>query len=156
MGERHRFLRVIVLGALLAPPATSLAGCVAAPTTPSNFAPFRVIDLREGTGAVAAQANFLEVHYTGWLYNADKPDQKGAIFDTSLGGDPFAFFLGTSEVIEGWDEGLVGMKEGGVRRLIVPSSMAYGTLRSGKIPPFATLVFDIELVRVTVLQPDPQ
>jgi FKBP-type peptidyl-prolyl cis-trans isomerase FkpA len=90
----------------------------------------------------------LTVNYTGWLYDASKPDAKGVKFDSSAGREAFLFTLGIGGVIAGWDEGLVGMKAGGVRRLIIPPSLAYGGSRNGPIPPFATLVFDIELVSV--------
>ena len=89
----------------------------------------------------------LGVQYTGWLFDPSKADQKGLVFDTSIGStDPFSFTLGAGQVISGWDQGLVGMKVGGLRRLVVPPSLAYGTSRNNSIPPNATLVFDIELV----------
>ena len=74
--------------------------------------------------------------------------QERADLRHSVGGDPFTFTLGVGEVIAGWDQGTVGMKVGGTRRLVVPPSLAYGGTRNGRIPPNATLVFDIELLEV--------
>jgi FKBP-type peptidyl-prolyl cis-trans isomerase FkpA len=91
----------------------------------------------------------LSVNYTGWLYNGTAPDKKGAQFDASKPGQPFVIWLGTGQVIAGWDQGIVGMKVGGLRRLIVPADLAYGRAGAGNsIPPNATLVFDIELLSV--------
>jgi FKBP-type peptidyl-prolyl cis-trans isomerase FkpA len=124
-----------------------LQGCREAPTAPSS-APFSRTDLTVGTGTEAAFGSGLTVNYSGWLYDASKPDAKGVQFDSSAGREAFLFTLGAGGVIAGWDEGLLGMKAGGVRRLIIPPSLAYGGSRNGPIPPFATLVFDIELVSV--------
>jgi FKBP-type peptidyl-prolyl cis-trans isomerase FkpA len=125
-----------------------MAGCSNSPTSPSNYAPFSKTDLREGTGTEAADGNVLTVNYTGWLYNRSQPDQKGAQFDSSVGGTPFSFTLGAGQVISGWDQGLVGMKVGGLRRLVIPPSLGYGASRVHSIPPNATLVFEIELLDV--------
>jgi FKBP-type peptidyl-prolyl cis-trans isomerase len=126
------------------------AGCDDSPTAPSSYAPFSQTDLRPGTGNAAASGNVITVNYTGWLYNAAATDQKGAQFDSSLGSTPFQFTLGAGQVISGWDQGLVGMRVGGVRRLVLPPSLAYGANRNGIVPPFATLVFEVELLDVEV------
>ncbi|HXW06071.1 MAG TPA: FKBP-type peptidyl-prolyl cis-trans isomerase [Vicinamibacterales bacterium] len=123
-------------------------GCDDAPTAPTHYAPFSQIDLRVGTGSEAVTGSRLTVHYTGWLHNEDEADQKGAQFDSSLARAPFEFLLGAGQVIRGWDQGLAGMRVGGLRRLVIPPSLAYGELRNGPIPPNATLVFDIELLAV--------
>jgi FKBP-type peptidyl-prolyl cis-trans isomerase len=81
------------------------------------------------------------VHYTGWL--AD-----GTRFDTSADRGPFEFVLGTGAVIPGWEEGLVGMRTGGRRRLVIPPALAYGRDGYGVIPPYATLVFETHMVEV--------
>jgi FKBP-type peptidyl-prolyl cis-trans isomerase FkpA len=99
-------------------------------------------DLAEGSGEPAGSGDHIEVHYTGWL-----PD--GREFDSSRGRGPFEFVLGQRMVIAGWDEGVEGMREGGRRRLVIPSDLAYGEQGAGGvIPPNATLVFDVELLRV--------
>jgi FKBP-type peptidyl-prolyl cis-trans isomerase len=100
-----------------------------------------------GTGATVASGQTLMVNYTGWLYDNTKTDKKGAIFDQSTAGQPFVFKLGTAQVIQGWDQGLVGMKVGGLRKLIVPSELAYARAGVGStIPPNATLVFEVEVI----------
>jgi FKBP-type peptidyl-prolyl cis-trans isomerase FkpA len=133
-------------------PLLALAACVAAcedgPTSPSNFAAFSTSDLTVGTGGDAVTGRLLTVNYTGWFYGESRPDKKGPVFDTSAGGDPFTFLLGAGEVIAGWDQGLQGMRVGGVRRLVIPPSLAYGSVRNGPIPPNATLVFEVELLEV--------
>ena len=135
-------LRLFALGLLSA----AAAGCAGSPTSPSNYAPFSQADLRLGTGATAVPGGNLTMNYTGWLFDVSRPDQKGLQFDSSIGRTPFTFNLGSNQVIDGWDRGVVGMKVGGLRRLVIPPSLAYGGTRNGPIPPNATLVFDIELL----------
>jgi FKBP-type peptidyl-prolyl cis-trans isomerase FkpA len=99
-------------------------------------------DLVEGTGDEARAGRYLEVHYTGWL--AD-----GTRFDTSRDTNrPFALRLGQNppQVIAGWEEGILGMKTGGTRRLVIPSKLGYGQQGSYPIPPNSVLVFDVELL----------
>jgi peptidylprolyl isomerase len=100
-------------------------------------------DHKPGTGPAAKAGDTVRVHYTGRLLNGTK-------FDSSLDrNEPFEFTLGQGQVIKGWDEGVVGMKKGGRRRLTIPSEMAYGKLGSPpKIPPDAPLEFDIELLKI--------
>lgn len=106
-------------------------------------------DLKVGTGAEARQGRRVSVHYTGWLYHPAKPDHKGRQFDSSRDrNQPFDVTVGTGEVIPGWDQGLLGMKVGGERRLVIPPGLAYGSSGQGDIPPDATLVFDVELMGV--------
>lgn len=128
--------------------ASAAAGCQGSPTEPSQYAPFSQMDLVVGDGAEAVSGSVLTVNYTAWFYDAAKPDGKGVQFTTTTGYAPFTFTLGAGSVITGWDQGMVGMKAGGLRRLVVPPSLAYGAIRSTAIPPDTTLVFEIELVSV--------
>ena len=100
-------------------------------------------DLQIGNGDEAVTGKGVSVHYTGTLTNGSK-------FDSSLDrGQPFDFTLGAGMVIRGWDEGVVGMKVGGKRKLTIPPEMAYGERGFGNvIPPNSTLVFEIELLAV--------
>jgi FKBP-type peptidyl-prolyl cis-trans isomerase FkpA len=128
--------------------AICIAGCSDSPTAPNN-ADFSQSDLRLGTGTDAVTGRVLTVNYTGWFYNASAPDQKGVQFDSSTGQPPLTFTLGAGQVIQGWEQGVQGMKVGGLRRLVIPPSLAYGQSRFGPIPPNATLVFEIELLEVS-------
>ena len=103
-----------------------------------------------GTGREAEAGFNVTVHYTGWLFDANAADNKGKKFDSSVDRrDPFIFFLGGGQVIQGWDQGVVGMKVGGKRTLIIPADMGYGAQGAGGvIPPNATLVFDVELLGI--------
>ena len=88
-------------------------------------------DLAPGTGAEISSGQTALVHYTGWLYDAAAPENKGKQFDSSVGGEPFEFPLGAGRVIAGWDQGVVGMKVGGKRRLVIPPVMGYGERGAG-------------------------
>ena len=107
-------------------------------------------DTKLGEGAEAQAGQTVIVHYTGWLYDESAPDNKGAKFDSSLDrNEPFDFPLGGGRVIKGWDDGVAGMKEGGSRTLIIPPEIGYGSRGAGgAIPPNATLVFDVKLLKV--------
>ena len=98
-----------------------------------------------GTGAEAQAGDTITVHYTGKL-------EDGTVFETSVGKAPITLPLGLGYVIPGWDQGIVGMKEGGKRLLIIPPSLAYGAEGRGPIPANATLIFEVELVKVTAAQ----
>jgi FKBP-type peptidyl-prolyl cis-trans isomerase len=101
-----------------------------------------VEDLVVGTGSEATTGSPVLVHYTGYLVD-------GTMFDSSVErGEPFDFVLSQGMVIRGWDEGVAGMKVGGVRRLVIPPDMGYGSQGAGFIPPNATLVFEVELLEV--------
>jgi peptidylprolyl isomerase len=107
-----------------------------------------IIDTKVGTGPSPKPGQTVAVHYTGWLYENGK---KGKKFDSSLDrGQPFEFAVGKGQVIPGWDEGVATMKVGGKRTLIVPASLGYGASGAGggAIPPNATLIFDVELLRI--------
>ncbi|MGH9411492.1 MAG: FKBP-type peptidyl-prolyl cis-trans isomerase [Vicinamibacterales bacterium] len=135
-----------------------LAGCSNTPTTPSTTTTptastpptsLVIVDLIVGTGDPAASGDAVTTDYTGWLYDATKPDLKGLQFQTSVGSTPLPFTIGAGQVIEGFDQGVTGMKVGGLRRLIVPASLGYGNQRSGGIPPNTPLIFEITLDSVT-------
>ncbi len=114
-----------------------------APTPPS--AAFSQTDVIQGTGATATQGRTIMVSYTGWLYDPTRPESKGTQFDSNAG---FSFQLGVGRVIPGWDQGVVGMRIGGLRRLIIPPNLAYGSQANGQIPGNSTLVFDVMLLAV--------
>ena len=111
-----------------------------ATTTPSGL---RYIDLDEGDGDIPTAGSTTVVHYTGWLLDGTK-------FDSSVDrGDPFSFKIGAGQVIQGWDEGVMTMKVGGKRKLIIPADLGYGSQGAGGvIPGDATLVFDVELIEI--------
>jgi FKBP-type peptidyl-prolyl cis-trans isomerase len=102
-----------------------------------------------GTGAVATAGKQVTVHYTGWLYDPTVANRHGSQFDSSIGKAMYTFTLGAGTVIAGWDQGVVGMRVGGKRTLIIPSTLGYGASGAGSaIPPNAGLVFDVEVFNV--------
>ena len=140
---RVQLLSTTIFSALA---ALLIAACADSPASPSSsFAPFSQTDLVVGTGTAAATGNTVTVDYTGWLYDASQPNQNGPQFDSSIGRSTFSLVLGAGQVIRGWDQGLVGMRVGGVRRLVIPPSRADGAGRSGPSPPNAPLGFVIAL-----------
>ena len=124
--------------------ACGCGGSSSSPTTPgTTSAPYSQTDLVVGTGATANTGNTVTVAYTGWLHDSSKADAKGVQFES---GTLPPFVLGAGRVIRGWDQGIVGMRVGGQRRLVIPPELAYGsTSPDPKIPPNATLVFDVTL-----------
>jgi len=109
-----------------------------------------ITDVKKGTGPAITAGQTAVVHYTGWLYSPEAKDHKGKKFDSSRDrNDPFSFSVGGGEVIGGWDQGVVGMQAGGHRTLVIPPSLGYGARGAGGvIPGNATLLFDIELLKI--------
>lgn len=144
---RNRQARVVAILVVLALAAAAVTYLIAnrnansgsEVTTASGL---KYIDITEGTGATPQTGQMLSVHYTGTL-------QDGRKFDSSLDrGKPYQFRVGTGGVIKGWDEGLMGMKVGGKRKLIIPPSLGYGATGTPNIPPNSTLLFDVELLDI--------
>jgi FKBP-type peptidyl-prolyl cis-trans isomerase len=135
-------------------PVASTSGCKPPPKE------LEVKDLEPGRGEERARfRTAVMVSYTGWLYDGCKPDLKGEMFDTSIGKPMpvMSLMVGVGRVIRGWDEGLVGMKEGGKRLFIIPPEKAYGDRSpTPKIPPNSTLVFEVELAKIISQPPEPQ
>ena len=131
-----------------------ICGISRAENNPITVAPATITSLIKvdeliGTGKEATPGSYLDVHYTGWLYDPKAHDRHGVKFDSSRDrGTPFTFQLDAGNVIRGWDLGLRGMKVGGKRTLIIPGSLAYGKNGNSTIPPNASLIFDVELVEV--------
>ncbi len=126
------------------PTAAATPAATPAQPAPDPNAKLEIKDVVVGKGAEAKAGDTVRVHYVGALTNGDE-------FDASKkhGDKPFEFELGKGRVIKGWDEGVAGMKEGGKRKLTIPPHLGYGARGAGgKIPPNATLVFDVELVEV--------
>ena len=123
--------------------ASALGGPIDAPDTQITASGLKITELSVGDGAEAASGQTVVVHYRGTL-------ESGKQFDASYDrGTPFTFPLGAGRVIKGWDEGVVGMKVGGKRKLVIPPDLAYGSRGAGGvIPPNATLVFEVELLDV--------
>ncbi len=116
-------------------------GSMLTPSSSADNSSLVVQDEAAGSGSEAQVGDTVTVNYTGKFEN-------GTVFDTSVGKQPFSFQLGAGNVIPGWDQGLVGMKVGGKRMLIVPPSLAYGSQDYGPIPANSTLIFEVELVSV--------
>jgi FKBP-type peptidyl-prolyl cis-trans isomerase len=125
-------------GLVVVAAALALGGCGSdSPTEPSLF---RAEDLVVGSGDPAVAGDSLTVHYIGSLEN-------GQVFESSyVTGVPYTFRLGARTVIQGWDQGLVGMRVGGKRKLTIPPALAYGSQGGAGIPPNSTLIFEIELL----------
>lgn len=135
--------RAILLMTVLATVACGSAN----PTVPStSVGVYTATDLTIGTGATAAVGSLVVVSYSGWLYDTGRPNGKGTLFDS---GTLPAFVVGSANLIQGFQLGVVGMKAGGQRRLILPPELAYGSQGQGSIPANATLVFEITLISVT-------
>jgi FKBP-type peptidyl-prolyl cis-trans isomerase FkpA len=153
----HRMKKSMLVASALMIAMLAMTGCKADSKTSTketamtqNVTELIKKDTVLGEGREAEAGFNVTVHYTGWLYDPSKADGKGTKFDSSLDRhEPFVFFLGGGQVIQGWDEGFAGMKVGGKRTLIIPPHMGYGVHGAGGvIPPNATLIFDVELLGI--------
>ena len=140
-------MKSIAIALFLALAAAGPAATIANAAADSTQGHLKIIEVKRGTGAVAKAGQSVTVHYTGWLY---EHGAKGKKFDSSVDrGEPFTFALGAGNVIAGWDQGVAGMKVGGLRKLTIPPNLGYGANGAGgDIPPNATLVFEVELLGV--------
>jgi FKBP-type peptidyl-prolyl cis-trans isomerase FkpA len=146
-----RLLCCVVLSAVLAGGCGGDDGGSAIPTAPSINVGFSTTDLQIGSGVEAVNGRLVTVNYTGWAYSTTAPDNKGNQFDTSLqpGRMPFPFVLGTGNAIQGFHRGVLGMRVGGRRRIVIPPELAYGNSpHSASIRANETLLFEVELLSV--------
>ena len=148
--NRITFLPLALLLSVSVFSTTACSGQATPPMETRKMTELIKTDIKLGTGAEAAAGHGVSVHYTGWLYDEAAADHHGKKFDSSRDrGQLFEFPLGAGRVIQGWDQGVAGMRVGGQRTLIIPASLGYGARGAGGvIPPNATLVFDVELLGV--------
>jgi len=155
-----RGVRLLVTAAWLGLACWAVAEEPPAPVPPATpEAVLQVTDRVAGIGDEALPGMIVIVHYTGWLHDPSAEDGRGRKFDSSRDrGQPFSFPLGAGHVIRGWEQGVPGMKVGGVRRLLIPPALAYGgrNVGNGLIPPNSTLLFEIELLAVESVTLAPQ
>jgi len=157
----RNYCTVMLFGLLVAcgsgTTSTSAPETATSPSSPQTTAlpsgaitELTMVDTLVGDGASAQAGMTAAVHYTGWLYDEQAEDRRGTRFDSSLDrGQPFAFLIGTGQVIRGWDEGVAGMNVGGKRLLFLPPEYGYGARGAGNvIPPNATLTFEVELLEL--------
>lgn len=129
--------------------APTAASAIPSAPAPLHITKLGIIDTVVGSGEEVTNGVVVEVHYTGWLYNHKAWNLHGAQFDTSRdAGTPLQVQVGAKQVIRGWDLGLLGMKVGGKRTLLIPAYLGYSTQGSGNIPPNTHLVFEVELVSI--------
>ena len=150
----------LAAGCAQTPESRPVAAAAAAPACKPPPKELEVKDIEPGRGEDRARfRSAVLVSYTGWLYDGCKPDLKGEMFDTNTNKPMpvMSLMVGAGRVIKGWDEGLVGMKEGGKRLLIIPPDKAYGANSpTPKIPPNSTLVFEVVMAKLVAHAPDPQ
>jgi len=143
MMRKHRWI-VIALALLALVSTSALAGCGG--SSSATVDKLQIKDTKVGEGAEVKSGDTVTVDYTGWLY---VDGQKTTQFDTSIGKQPFKTVIGTGQVIPGWDQGIVGMKVGGTRDLIIPPALGYGAQGSPPtIPGNSTLYFEVTLISI--------
>ncbi len=142
-------LAVLALFFVFSNPLMSNSSNLSAVSSAASASSLISQDETAGTGVGAALGDTLTVNYTGKL-------QDGTVFDTSVGKRPIQFVLGANQVIPGWDQGLMGMKVGGKRLLVIPPDLAYGASEYGPIPANSTLIFEVELLAITPASPVQQ
>lgn len=126
-----------------------ISGCSEGEKELTNSSMLKLEDTRIGEGTEARDGHLVTVHYTGWLYNENRPHNKGPKFDSSLDrNESFKFQVGAGQVVTGWDQGVPGMKVGGTRELTIPPDLGYGSREMGVIPPNSTLIFEVQLLDV--------
>ena len=147
VSRRGAVATVLLAGISAVVTAGSITPATAQGKTMTTASGLKITDSQVGTGATPRRGQTCVMHYTGWLYTNGA---KGKKFDSSVDrGEPFEFSVGTGQVIKGWDEGVISMKVGGKRTLIIPPELGYGARGAGGvIPPNATLIFDVELLAV--------
>jgi peptidylprolyl isomerase len=137
----RKIVWIATLGAI-----AMLTACTKGANAPA-ITELKIVDTVSGTGDASMEGDTVLVNYTGWLYENGK---RGAQFDSSIGKDPFEVTIGVTPVIKGWTQGLVGMKIGGKRELLIPPALGYGSSDiPGAIPANSTLDFEIELLKLT-------
>ncbi len=144
---------MLLVGLILAVTAAACGGGSDSPTAPTQTGtwvanvPFSTTDITVGTGAEVATGMRVTVDYYGWLYNTTTSDNKGTLFDSSFaaGRTPLTFVVGAGQLIRGFEQGVIGMRVGGTRRVVMPPDLAYGATGNQSIPPNATLIFEIRV-----------
>ena len=131
---------------VIAAAVVALAACDYLPTQPS--VPLSKVDLRVGTGAEVVNGRTIVAHVQGWIHNAERPEQKGIQFESTRDGSPAFFIVGSPDIIPGLNLGVLGMRVGGLRRIVIPPSLAFGAEGFGVIPPFSNVIFEIDLLEI--------
>ena len=134
----------------LALPVLGVGGCTSNPALPTEVLFLQVYDIEVGTGREARVGDRVVIDYVIWAYDSDEADNKGQEVDSRTG---YTFFLGANQVIAAFDQGLVGMRVGGLRRLVIPSQYALGGTAFGSVPPNTPLVADVSMVDAQAVTP---
>ena len=156
----HPSRRALLLGLMTSVTAAACGGSSStAPTAVDQTwvanVPFSTTDVQAGTGDEVVAGLNLSVDYFGWLYSTAASDNKGSLFDTSCPSTctPIQFVVGSGRLIRGFEQGVLGMRIGGIRRVTIPPDLAYGATGSGSIPPNATIIFEIRANGIVVSAP---